>query len=169
MHCTEHDQDIFLLQHGELSPWRTFWVERHLKTCPHCQEKQAEFTRVSRLVAGAIRQDAGMAPFLFRGEGSTTPTLAPTTPAHFSSPAARGFRPAFVATVSLLAAMIAVGAYAYKAVALTPVVDGNDLPMQSFQAKSGISVRRPTQAIDAQGKPTIFPYSTPNMYDECSR
>lgn len=169
MHCTEHDQDIFLLQHGELSPWRAFWVERHIKTCPHCQEKQAEFASVSRLIAGAIRQDAGMAPFLFRGESPATPTLAPTTPEHFSPRVARGFRPAFVAVVSLLAAMIVAGAYAYKALALAPIVDGNDLPIRTFQAKSGLTVSRPAHAVDARGKPTIFPYSTPNMHDDCPR
>lgn len=164
MHCTEHDQDIFLLQHGELSPWRTFWVERHIQSCPHCQEKQAEFSKVSRLIAGAIRQDAGMSPFQFRGE----PPLAPITPVHFTT-APRGYRPAFIATVSVIAAMIAAGAYAYKAMALAPITDGNNLPGGTVQAKSTFSLRPSSEAKDAHGNPTIFPYSTPNMHDDCPR
>ncbi|MBC8136917.1 MAG: zf-HC2 domain-containing protein [Fibrella sp.] len=169
MHCTEHDQDIFLLQHGELSPWRAFWVERHLQSCPHCQEKQAEFSRVSRLVAGAIRQDAGMSPFLFRGESPVAPTLAPITPVHFTPTYRRPYRPAFVAAVSLLAAMIAAGAYAYKAMALTPIADADNLPLNTFQASNGFSLKASQKAKDAQGNPTIFPYSTPNMNDHCEK
>ncbi|MBC7806393.1 MAG: hypothetical protein H7145_09600 [Akkermansiaceae bacterium] len=168
MHCTEHDQDIFLLQHGELSSWRAFWVKRHLQSCLHCQEKQTEFTRVSRLVAGAIRQDVGGTPFLFRGEAPVSPTLAPMTPVHFAPPR-RPYRPAFVAAVSLIAAMIAAGAYAYKAMALAPIADGDDLSTKTLQAKSGFSLTPPPGAKDAQGNPTIFPYSTPNMHDECAK
>ncbi len=167
MHCTEHDQDIFLLQHGELSSWRAFWVGRHLQSCLHCQEKQAEFARVSHLVAGAIRQDGGMPPFQFRGEAVPVPTLAPTTPAFFA-PAGRPYRPAFVAAASLIAAMVAAGAYAYKAMALAPITDSSDLPPRTSQAGSGLSMTATKNAKDARGNPTIFPYSTPDMHD-CPR
>lgn len=165
MHCTEHDQDIFLLQHGELSAWRAFWVGRHLQSCPSCQEKQAEFARVSGLVAGAIRQDGGMSAFRFRGESpATSPTLAPSVPRYFA-PSGRAFRPAFVAAVSIVAATIAAGAYAYKAMALVPVTDPNSLPTSAGKTEAGFSLKPSPGAKDAHGNPTIFPYSTPDMHD----
>ena len=162
MHCTERDQDLLLLQHGELSPWHAFWVERHLHTCPHCQEKQNEFARTSLLVAGAIRQDGGMPPFVLPG---STPKLAPISPSLFVA-TPKAYRPVFLAVVTVIAALIAGGVYTYKAMALTPVVaELKAVPLTVFQAHNAVSV----PAKDAQGKPTIFPYSTPDMHDDCEK
>ena len=145
MHCAKRDQDILLLQHGELSLWQRFWVSRHLATCPHCQEKQAEFARTARLLAGAIRQDGGLPAFAFRG--------AMASPA--SLPA---LRPVF-AVAATTAALIAVGVYAYTA---TAAGAGNTV-------RAGFSSAPQKNAKDASGNATIFPFSTPDTHDDCAR
>ena len=165
MHCTERDQEILLLQHGELSPWQAFWVKLHLTSCPHCQERQAEQARISRLVAGAIRQEGNLPPFSFRGETGALATLSPVPPAHFT-PTRQAFRPAFLVVVSSVAAIIAAGAYVYKATALTLITPENET---TFEARSSFFASPESVARDARGRPTIFPYSTPNLHDNCDK
>lgn len=161
MHCTERDQDLLLLQHGELSSWNAFWVERHLRMCPHCQEKQNEFARTSQLVAGAIRQDGGLSAFVLRGPVAK---LAPVTPGLFAT-TQKAYRPVFLAVITVIAVMIAGSMYAYKAMAIAPAAQLKAVPLTVFQAHSGVTA----PAKDAQGNPTIFPYSTPDMHDDCEK
>ncbi|MBC8142091.1 MAG: hypothetical protein H7Y38_11700 [Armatimonadetes bacterium] len=151
MHCTERDQEILLLQHGELGAWQAFWVERHIAFCPHCQEKQREFAQTSLLLAGAIRQDGGLPAFAMRG-ASQIPQAS--------------FRPIFIATVGMVAALIAAGTYAYNAVASTPQTE-MEASIAPKLASPFASYPANKNAKDAQGRATIFPYSTPTEPDNC--
>jgi len=151
MHCTERDQEILLLQHGELGAWQTFWVQRHLAFCPHCQEKQREFAQTSLLLAGAIRQDGGLPAFAMRGAAHTPST---------------GLRPVFLATVATVVALVVAGTYAFNAAASSPrgniaagIMPKIASPFASYPAQKN--------AKDASGHATIFPYSTPTKPDNC--
>lgn len=55
MNCTNGDQDLLLLAHGELSPLRGTIVQAHVSRCPRCQERMEQFVAVSRHVARAVR------------------------------------------------------------------------------------------------------------------
>lgn len=151
MHCTERDQEILLLQHGELGAWQRFWVERHLAFCPHCQEKQREFAQTSLLLAGAIRQDGGLPAFALRG-GS-----------RFVSGA---LRPALLATVATVAVLIAAGTYAFNAVASAPSASVASLGVPKIASPFAAHPAH-KNAKDAHGRATIFPYSTPTEPDNC--
>ena len=173
MQCSERDQDILLLQHGELNGWRRYATLNHLRTCPRCQEKADKYRDVSRHIAHAFRQEGGLPSFAFPAQ----PTLVPATPT-FSARPQRAFRPAFLATVSAVAAIVAAGAYVYKAMALTSVSDdpvriaignSNDFASQATKGLFGKNPRSPAHPMDSSGKPTIFPYSTPDMHDNCPR
>ena len=165
MHCNGRDQDILLLHHGELAPWHALLVRYHLRSCVHCQEHFTEMARVSGLVAGAIRQDAGLPAFAMRGDPYAVPRLRPATPSHFLSRRAT-YRPAFVIAVSTIAAVIAASAYAYKAVALAPTPDVGFETASLFPAQRSFA---PGRARDANGNPTIFPYSTPDLHGGCEK
>ncbi|HZT43434.1 MAG TPA: zf-HC2 domain-containing protein [Chthonomonadaceae bacterium] len=55
MNCTDRDQDLLLLAHGELSPLRRLRLLAHLRRCPRCRARQASLAGVSAALAGAIR------------------------------------------------------------------------------------------------------------------
>ncbi len=151
MHCTERDQEILLLQHGELGAWQRFRVRRHIAFCPHCQEKQREFAQTSLLLAGAIRQGGNLPAFALRGG---------------SSAAQAGLRPVFLATVATVAALIAAGTYAFNAVASSP---GSNISASVLPKLASPFASYPAHenAKDANGRATIFPYSTPTEPDNC--
>ena len=170
MNCTERDQDLVLLQHDELTGWRKLATLHHLRSCPRCQEKFDQFTQVSRHIAGAIRQEAGMAPFAF----PAVPTLAKATPV-FAEARRPLLRPIVMASVSAIAAVASVSAYAYRAACLTPaepvvseyhrIVQAHATP-HAPRRVARMCIPPPNgDAVDSSGRPTIFPYSTPVMND----
>lgn len=174
MQCSERDQDILLLQHGELNGWRRYATLNHLRTCPCCQEKADKYRDVSRHIANAFRQEGGLPSFALPAQ----PMLAATTPPTFSNRPRQVLRPAFLATVSAVAVIIIAGAYVYKAMALTPdgddpvriaIGNSNDFATQATKGLLGHPKNYSVHPKDSSGNPTIFPYSTPDMHDDCPR
>lgn len=64
MSCTDRDQDLLLLAHGELPLLPRLRLLAHLRRCPRCRQRQADLAGVSAALAGAIRP---------RGRGPWTP------------------------------------------------------------------------------------------------
>jgi anti-sigma factor RsiW len=62
MTCHDRDQDLALLVHDELHGLRRLLTQAHLRGCPRCQEKRAQYQSVSGLLASAIRGET-MPPF----------------------------------------------------------------------------------------------------------
>lgn len=155
MHCTHRDQDILLLQHGELPLWQAVLLRQHIALCPHCQEKSREYAETSRLIAGAIRQDGGMLAWALKGKSvtmrETQPVLAPA------------YRPAFALTAGVVAAILAAGVYAYNAVSSQASTSATGTVFRA----AGFSSKPPAKPLDASGNKTIFPYSTPVDKDDC--
>jgi len=56
MKCRGQEEELLLLYHGEVSGLRRWLLERHVYTCPRCQERLEEFSSVSALVAASIRE-----------------------------------------------------------------------------------------------------------------
>jgi hypothetical protein len=162
MKCSELEQDILLLQHGELSPWKAFCVRHHLKNCPRCQEKNDTYRQIGRHIAATIRQDAGLPPFVFRGDITPAPIQIQKVSSH-----AMRLRPSVAIGATAIATIIAAGAYVYRAMALTPTTELEDSPriivaVNRKQAKENAPK-------DARGNKTIFPYSTPVMDHTCDK
>ncbi|HVK06622.1 MAG TPA: hypothetical protein VM490_24360 [Armatimonadaceae bacterium] len=122
MNCSDRDQDILLFEHGALSGLQRSRTEWHLRHCPRCQERREHLALLGGLMAGAIRDGDVMPPLpSFPGMVVSARATAKNRPA----PAAR---PAFIFAVTAAAAVIAAGALAYKATALTIPIDSDKVP-----------------------------------------
>lgn len=134
--CEDLDQDLLLLEHDALSGPRRWRAQAHLRRCPRCQERREHFARVSRLMAGAIREPdlkpwAG--PVAARREATATaaarrmparppapaPALARAAAAASLMPSEPTWQrmarsPAFVALIALLVTAAAVASILYR-------------------------------------------------------
>ena len=79
MNCRNTDHDLLFLAHGELSYPRRIMVQRHIRSCPRCQERLAQLTAASHRIAAAVRQP-GAPPWTPRVRPSVLASgkLAPT-------------------------------------------------------------------------------------------
>ena len=54
------DQDLLLLTHQALSPWRRSVTQAHLKRCAQCQSRYALFIGTNQALATAIREPSDL-------------------------------------------------------------------------------------------------------------
>ena len=108
MRCSDREQDILLLHHGALSPFRRARLEAHLRGCPHCREQRERFSAVSGLIAGAIR--SGDLP-------AWQPAAAGRAPEYSSRGVRLGrlvTRPALVLSLAFLIATMSIAAMVWS-------------------------------------------------------
>ena len=89
-HCRDerHEQDLLLFAHNGLPTPHRWLMEAHLRICPRCREERDRLLSVSRLMAGAVRADAGLPPWRPQAipSGPSPARLRPSPRAAFTRP-----------------------------------------------------------------------------------